>query len=160
MRNCEKSLRQALANGIYKLLQKWAPGECLRVPPRPFCMPVRTISMRAMQVMVDMVMDLLDRIAREAASILELERKDTLTVDAINTAAKLVCRDGKDRRECMPSLPGDEPRALCLIKVHSIHDLDTQYMSSAPLPRTPLPLAAFTLASQVIPGQSCNVHVI
>ncbi len=41
-------------------------------------------------------MDLLDRIAREAASILELERKDTLTVDAINTAAKLVCRDGKD----------------------------------------------------------------
>ena len=87
MRNCEKSLRQALANGIYKLLQKWAPGECLRVPPRPFCMPVRTISMRAMQVMVDMVMDLLDRIAREAASILELECKDTLTVDAINTAA-------------------------------------------------------------------------
>ncbi len=38
--------------------------------------------MRAMQVMVDMVMDLLDRIAREAASLLELERKDTLTVDA------------------------------------------------------------------------------
>ena len=59
-------------------------------------MPVRTISMRAMQVMVDMVMDLLERIAREAASILELGLKDTLTVDAINTAAKLVCRDGKD----------------------------------------------------------------
>jgi hypothetical protein len=48
MRNCEKSLWQALANGIYKLLQKWAPGECLLVPPRPFCMPVRTISKRAM----------------------------------------------------------------------------------------------------------------
>jgi hypothetical protein len=48
-----------------------------------------------MQVMVDMGMDLLDRIAREAASILELERKDTLTVDVINTAAKLICRDGK-----------------------------------------------------------------
>ena len=105
MRNCEKSLRQALANGIYKLLQKWAPGECLRVPPWPFCMPVRTISMRAMQVMVDLVMDLLDRIAREAASVLELERKDTLTVDAINTAAKLVCRDGKDgENACRPFL--------------------------------------------------------
>ena len=105
MRNCGKSLRQALANGIFKLLQKWAPGECLRVPPQPFCMPVRTISMRAMQVMVDMVMDLLDRIAREAASILELECKDTLTVDAINTAAKLVCRDGKDgENACRPFL--------------------------------------------------------
>ncbi len=105
MRNCEKSLRQALANGIYKLLQKWAPGECLRVPPRPFCVPVQTISKRAMQVMVDMVMDLLDRIAREAASILELERKDTLTVDAIKTAAKLVCRDGKNgENACCPFL--------------------------------------------------------
>ncbi len=96
MWNCEKSLLQALANGIYKLLQKWAPGECLRVPPRPFCMPVRTILKRAMQFMVDMAIDLLDRIAWEAASILELELKDTLTVDAINTGAKLVCRDGKD----------------------------------------------------------------
>ncbi len=50
--------------------------------------------MRAMQVMVDMVMDLLDRIAREAAFILELEGKDTVTLDEnheINTAAKLVC---------------------------------------------------------------------
>ncbi len=111
-----------------------------------------------MQVMVDMVMDLLDRIAREAASILELELKDTLTVNVINTAAKLLRRDGKDRENaCCPFL---EPSALCLFKVHSIHDLDTRYMSSAPLPRTPLPLAAFALASQVITGQSCNVHVI
>ncbi len=56
-------------------------------------MPVRTMisTMLAMQVMVDMVMDLLDRIAREAASILELEGKDTLTVDDINTAARFVC---------------------------------------------------------------------
>ena len=55
--------------------------------------------------MVDTVMDLLDRIAREAASILELECKDTLTVDAINTAAKLVCRDGKDgENACRPFL--------------------------------------------------------
>ncbi len=68
-------------------------------------MPVLTISKRAMPVMVDMVMDLLDRIAREAASCLELECKDTLTVDAINTAAKLVCRDGKDRENaCSPFL--------------------------------------------------------
>ena len=42
-------------------------------------MEVQTISMLAMQVMVDLVMDLLDRIATEAASILELEGKDTLT---------------------------------------------------------------------------------
>ncbi len=72
------------------------PSGAAAAAPRPFCMPVQTISKRAMQVMVDMVMNLLDRIAREAASILEVERKDTLTVDAINTAAKLVCRDGKD----------------------------------------------------------------
>ncbi len=86
-------------------MQKWALGEYLRVQPRPFCMPVRTISKRAMQVMVDMVMDLLYRIAREAASILELELKDTLTVDAINTAANLVCRDGKDgENACRPFL--------------------------------------------------------
>ncbi len=105
MLNCEKSLQQALTNGIYKLLQMWAPGECLRVPPLPFCMPEQTISKRAMQVMVDMVMDLLDRIAREAASVLELELKDTLTVDVINTAAKLVCQDGKEgENACSPFL--------------------------------------------------------
>ena len=60
------------------------------------CMPVQTISRRAMQVMVDMVMDRLDSIAQEATSVLKLELKDTLTVNVINTAAKLVCRDGKD----------------------------------------------------------------
>ena len=39
------------------------------------------------------------------ASILELERKDTLTVDAINTSAKIVCRDGKDGEiACRPFL--------------------------------------------------------
>ena len=37
---------------------------------RSFSMPVQVISMLAMQVMVDLVMDLLDRIASEAASIL------------------------------------------------------------------------------------------
>ena len=43
-----------------------------------------------------MVMDLLYRIAREAASILELEGKETLTVAEIKTGARLVLRDGKD----------------------------------------------------------------
>ncbi len=113
-------------------------------------MPVRTILMRAMQVMVDMVMDLLDRnhrIVREAASILELEGKETLTVAAINTGARLVCRDGKDGdNQCIQPLPGAEPRALRLIKVHSMHELDGRDASAgcygvglntlAPLPRS------------------------
>ena len=61
--------------------------------------------MRAMQFMVDLVMDLLDRIATKAASILELGGKDTLTVDAIYTGARLVLRDGKDREHaCRPFL--------------------------------------------------------
>jgi hypothetical protein len=68
-------------------------------------MHVQTISMRGIQVMVDLVMDLLDRIARKAASILELEGKDTLTVAEINTSAKLFCRDCKDRENaCCPFL--------------------------------------------------------
>ena len=48
--------------------------------------------------MVDLVMDLLDsdRIAMEAASILELEGKDTLNVAEIKTGARLALRDGKD----------------------------------------------------------------
>ena len=61
--------------------------------------------MRAMQVMVDLVMNLLDRIATEAASILELEGKDTLTVEAILTGARLALRDGKDgEHACRPFL--------------------------------------------------------
>ncbi len=52
---------------------------------------LHAISMRVMQVMLDLLMDLLDRLAREAASIFELEGKDTMTVKAINTAVKLVC---------------------------------------------------------------------
>ncbi len=98
---------------MYKLLQKWAPGECFRVPQRPFCMPVRTISIQAMQGMVDMVMDLLDRIAREVASILELEHKDTLTFGVINTTCCLSRQQG--RRECLLAFPRAEPRALLLI---------------------------------------------
>ncbi len=53
-------------------------------------MLMQTILMWAMQVMVDLVMDLLDRIAREAPSILELQGKETLTVDKIHTSARLV----------------------------------------------------------------------
>ena len=70
-------------------------------------MLVQTILMRAMpvQVMVDLVMDLLDRIAMEAASILELEGKKTLAVAEINTGARLVLRDGKDGEHvCRPFL--------------------------------------------------------
>ncbi len=60
-------------------------------------MPVRTISMRAMQVVMDLVIDLLDRIASEAASILKLKGKEILTVDEIHTGARLVLQDCKDR---------------------------------------------------------------
>ncbi len=44
-------------------------------------MQLQIILIRAMQVMVDLVTDLLDRIASEAASILELEGKETLIVE-------------------------------------------------------------------------------
>ncbi len=87
-------------------------------------MPVRTISIRAMQVMVDMVMDLLDRVAREAASILELEVKpsETLTVDEIHTSARLVLQEGKDRENaCRPLLK------LNLVRYVTLKF--TQYMS-------------------------------
>ncbi len=60
--------------------------------------------MRVMQVMVDLVMDLLDKIAREAASILELEGKETVTVDEIHTGARLVLQDGKDRENACSHL--------------------------------------------------------
>ena len=104
-------------------------------------MPVRTILMRAMQVMVGLVMDLLDRIATEAASILELEGKETLTVAEINTNARLVLRDGKDgehacrrqgRRACSPFLE------INLISYASLKN--TQYMACINPPWAPSPL--------------------
>ena len=68
-------------------------------------MPARTISMLAMQVIVDLVMDLLDSIAMQAASILELEGKETPTVAEINTCTRLVLRDSKDgEHACRPFL--------------------------------------------------------
>ncbi len=45
---------------------------------------------------MEIYMDFLDRIARESASILELEDKDTMSVNEIHTSANLVLRDGKD----------------------------------------------------------------
>jgi hypothetical protein len=68
-------------------------------------MQVLVILMRAMQVMVALVMDLLDRIASKAASILELRGKETLTVDEIHTGARLVLLDCKDGvNACSPLL--------------------------------------------------------
>jgi hypothetical protein len=95
--NCDKSLRvqHDLADRIYKLLKTYSADYFRWWPERRIPIPVRTISMRAMQVMVDMVIDLLDRIAREAAYILELKGKETLTVDDIHTGARLVLQDGK-----------------------------------------------------------------
>ncbi len=80
-----------------------------------------TISMLAMQVMVNLLMDLLERIAREAAFILELECKDTLTVAEINIAAKLGCRVGKDRENaCSSFLEVNLVRYASLKYAHSM----------------------------------------
>jgi hypothetical protein len=49
-----------------------------------------------MQVMLDMIMDLMNRIAREAANVFELEDRRTLTSTGIITASILITRDGKD----------------------------------------------------------------
>ncbi len=91
----------------------------------------RTISMRAMQVMVDLVMDLLDMIAREADSIFELESKETLTIDEIppyRCKTRIARRQGQ--RESLPSSPAAEPPALRHINVHSIHELDCRDVSA------------------------------
>ena len=121
-RNCDKSLRQELAKRIHKLLKSWSADDYRRWPARSFSMPVRTISMRAMQVMVDLVMDLLDRIATEAASILELEGKDTLTLAEVKTSARLTLRDGKDNEHACQHY-------LELNLVNYANKKYTQYMS-------------------------------
>ncbi len=87
---------ERLAKRIYKLLKTWSADNFRLCPERSFSMPVRIISMRAIQVMVDLVIDLLDRIASEAASILKLEGKEILTVHEIHTGARLVLQDCKD----------------------------------------------------------------
>ncbi len=61
---------------------------------------VRKIGMLAMQIMLDMMMDLMNKIAREAAMILEKDGRRTLTVHDIATAASLILRDGKDAHSC------------------------------------------------------------
>jgi histone H3/H4 len=65
---------------------------------------VRKISMWAMQIMLDMMMDLMNKIAREAAMILEKDSQRTLTVHDIATAASLILRDGKDAHSCTTML--------------------------------------------------------
>ena len=95
-------------------------------------MQVQTILMLAMQVMVDLVKDLLDRIATEAASILELEGKETLTVAEINTGARLVLQDGKDgEHACRPFLE------MNLVSYASLKY--TQYMACIDPPLAPSP---------------------
>ncbi len=65
---------------------------------------MRKIGMRAMQIMLDMMMDLMTKIAREAAMILEKDGRGTLTVHDIATAASLILRDGKDAHSCTTML--------------------------------------------------------
>ena len=97
-------------------------------------MPVRTILMRAimMQAMVGLVIELLDRIAMEAAFILVLEGKETLSVAEINTCARLVLRDGKDgEHACRPFLE------MNLVSYTS--SKYTQYMACIDPPMAPSP---------------------
>ncbi len=47
-----------------------------------------------MQVMLDKMMDLMDRIAREPVIIVEKDDRTTLTVHDITTAAPLILRYG------------------------------------------------------------------
>jgi hypothetical protein len=90
-------------------------------------MLVQIISMLSMQVMVDLVMDLLDRIVSKAASILELEGKETLMVDEIHTGARLVLLDCKDGvNACRPLLDLNLVRYATL----SIHELDCRDASA------------------------------
>ncbi len=79
----------------------------------------------AMQVMVDLVMDLLDRIASEAAPILNFlnwkARRPLLFMRS--TLENCIARRQGQRKQ-MPTTPGPESRMLCHIEVHSIHELD------------------------------------
>ena len=51
-----------------------------------------------------MMMNLMNKIAREAAMILEKDSRRTLTVHDIATAASLILRDGKDAHSCTTML--------------------------------------------------------
>jgi hypothetical protein len=90
IRNSDKYIQQGIANCIFYLLQKW-PGV-----NGSSNISVLKIGMLAMQIMPDMMMDLMNKIAREAAMILEKDGQRTLTVHGIVTAASLILRDGKD----------------------------------------------------------------
>ncbi len=71
-----------------------------------------------MQIMVDLVMDLLDRTASEVAFIIELEGKETLTINEISTGARLALRE-QGQRKRMPSPTGPESRVLRHIEVQN-----------------------------------------
>ena len=97
-RNSDKYIQQGIADGIFYLLQKW-PGV-----NGSGNISVRKIGMRAMQFMLDMMMYLMNKIAREVAMILEKDGRRTLTVHDIATAASLILRDGKDAHSCTTML--------------------------------------------------------
>ena len=64
-RNSDKYIQQGIADGIFYLLQKW-PGV-----NGSGNISARKIGMWAMQIMLDMMKDLMNKIAREEAMILE-----------------------------------------------------------------------------------------
>ncbi len=89
-RKSDKYIQQYAAPCIYYLLQKWSGRD------GSGNVAVRNISVLAMQVMLDMMMDLMDRFARrrEPTIIVEKDGQTTLTVHDITTAAPLILRDG------------------------------------------------------------------
>ncbi len=54
------------------------------------------MSMLVMQIMLDMIMDLMERIAWEAATIVEMEGQRTFTSKEILTASRLILCDDKE----------------------------------------------------------------
>ncbi len=130
--NCDKSLWQALAKRIYKLLKTWSVAKFRRWPERSFSMQVQVISMQAMQVMVNLVMDLLDRIASEAAPILNFlnwKARRPWRLMRFTLAQDSHCETARTEKH-MPSTPGPESRTLHHIEVHSIHELDCRDSSA------------------------------
>jgi hypothetical protein len=93
-RNSDKYIQQGIADGIFYLLQKW-PGV-----NGSGNISARKIGMWAMQIMLDMMMDLMNKIAREEAMILEKDCWRTLTDHDIATAARLILRNCKDAHSC------------------------------------------------------------
>jgi hypothetical protein len=97
-RNSDKYVQQGIADGICYLLQKWPGVNGLGN------ISVCKIGMQAMQIMLDMMMDLMNTIAREAAMIPVKEGRRTLSFHDIATAASLILLDGKDAHSCTTML--------------------------------------------------------